>query len=223
MMNIKKVLAFITFFTVLLMLSGAVSAANLTVNPGDSIQSVIDNASDNDTIIVNDNNGSVYMYTENIVINKSISLQAKTGGNVIIKASNSSRSVFTVTSLGNGTNIQGFIITGATDSSGIYLNSANSCNITGNIITNVKSGIYLSKNSNNNIQNNSLTGSLYSICVYNVLGGLISGNIVINSTNYGIYLSNSTNINLLNNSVIGNLTGYQYGIYLDINSRTIIF
>jgi predicted outer membrane repeat protein len=103
MANKKIVLAFLTFFAILLMLNGAVSAANVTVNPGDSIQSAIDNAYDNDTIIVNDNNGSAYTYTENVVINKAVSLKAKTGGNVTIRPLDSSSSIITVNS---GVNVE---------------------------------------------------------------------------------------------------------------------
>lgn len=54
-----KILISISFFAILIiMFTGAVSATNWTVNPGDSIQSVVNNASNNDTIIVNDNNGT---------------------------------------------------------------------------------------------------------------------------------------------------------------------
>lgn len=38
MINLKKVLIFISFFAIVFIVNGAVSAANLTVNPGDSIQ-----------------------------------------------------------------------------------------------------------------------------------------------------------------------------------------
>lgn len=74
---------------------GTVSAANLTVNPGGSIQSVINAASSNDTIIVNDNNGSAYTYTGNLIINKTLQLKASTGKNVTIRPSNLS-SIVTV-------------------------------------------------------------------------------------------------------------------------------
>ena len=159
MANVKTFLALTTFFAVFLMFSGAVSAANVTINPGDSIQSAIDNASDNDTIIVNDNNGSAYTYTENVVINKTVSLKAKTGGNVTVQARNSSRPVFTVTSLGNGTTIQGFTIIGAANSNGIYLNGASNCIITGNTVINNTNGLYLLSSNNNEIQGNNLTNT----------------------------------------------------------------
>jgi hypothetical protein len=61
---------FLIFFLVLIVFLGAVSAAEWNVGAGDSIQTVINNASENDTIIVNDNNGSAYVYNENVVIDK---------------------------------------------------------------------------------------------------------------------------------------------------------
>lgn len=73
------------------MLTGVVSAADLTVNPGDNIQSVINSASNNDTITINDNNGNAYTYTENIIIDKKLEIKAKTGGNVTVRALDSSQ------------------------------------------------------------------------------------------------------------------------------------
>ena len=75
-------------FTVILLVSsiilifgviGPVSAATITVNPGQSIQSAINSASNDDTIIVNTG-----IYNENIVVNKKITLIAN--GNVDIIA-----------------------------------------------------------------------------------------------------------------------------------------
>jgi len=180
--KLKKQLGMIVFILAfILIFCQTVSAANLTVNPGDSIQSAIDNASDNDTITVNDNNGSAYTYTENLVVNKTLSLQARTGGNVTINALNSSHPVFTVNYGGSGSTIKGFTITGTTSSYGIYINSANSCTITGNIITNNWNGIFFN-NSNNNA---------------------LFGNTIINDENGGISLINS-NDNLISENMVSN-------------------
>ena len=66
MKNIKKILAFISLFTMIFMFTGVVSAANYTGSPGNSIQASI-NETNNDTIVVNDNSTSTY---KNIEINK---------------------------------------------------------------------------------------------------------------------------------------------------------
>ena len=73
---------------------------------------------------MNDNNGAAYIYTENLVINKKLSLKAKTGGNVTIRAVNSSKSTIIVYNAGNGSTIQGFNINGSTNYVGIYLNES---------------------------------------------------------------------------------------------------
>nr|WP_319372967.1 hypothetical protein [uncultured Methanobacterium sp.] len=74
-----KWLLIVFLFTCFLVM-GVVSAANLTVSPGDSIQVAVDSASINDTILVEDNNGSDYTYTENLVVYKTVQLKTKTGG-----------------------------------------------------------------------------------------------------------------------------------------------
>ena len=119
---IKRISLFIIFFTIITVFIGAVSANNWTVNPGDSIQATINNASVNDTITVNDNDSN-YTYTENLIINKTLTL--KTTGNVTIITPNSSISTIIINSGGNGSTIQGFIIKGATGTgkSGICLDT----------------------------------------------------------------------------------------------------
>jgi ATP-dependent Zn protease len=82
MSKFNGVLVIFCFLVVLSIFTGVASAATWTVNPGDSIQSVVDNASDNDTVIINDDNGSAYTYSENVVVNKKLSIQAKNSSNV---------------------------------------------------------------------------------------------------------------------------------------------
>jgi len=176
----------LSLFLIFISMMGTISAANWTVNPGDSIQSVINNASSNDTIIVNDNYGSGYTYTENVVVNKTVQLKVNNGGNVTIQALNSSQPIFTVNAFGNSTKIQNFKITGATDSSGIYLDGTSNCIIYGN----------------------SLTGNQYGLYILNGKNNFLSGNIVINNE-YGIYLYNSS-ANVEFNRIVGNS---KYGLY----------
>lgn len=54
MMNIKKILMLTIFLAIFAMFTETVSAANWTLNPGDNIQSTVDQASSTDMIIVND-------------------------------------------------------------------------------------------------------------------------------------------------------------------------
>src|SRR3989344_3983506 len=59
--------------------SGTVSAVERSVNPGQSIQSVIDSASANDTVVVDDG-----VYYESLTITKSLTLKAQNPGKVTI-------------------------------------------------------------------------------------------------------------------------------------------
>lgn len=198
----------LSLFLIFISMMGTISAANWTVNPGDSIQSIINNASSNDTIIVNDNYGSGYTYTENVVVNKTVQLKVNDGGNVTIQALNSSQPIFTVNAFGNSTKIQNFKITGATDSSGIYLDGTSNCIINGNSLTGNQYGIRSSNNKNNILYQSTITSNQHGIDLYNSTDNLLYQN-SITSNQYGIYLSNSSaDINF--NRIFGNS---EYGLY----------
>ena len=63
-----------------------INAANITVYPGSSIQSAVNQASNGDNITVYGNNGTPYTYNESITINKKINIKAS--GNVTIQDPN---------------------------------------------------------------------------------------------------------------------------------------
>ncbi len=215
---IKRISLFIIFFTIITVFIGAVSANNWTVNPGDSIQATINNASVNDTITVNDNDSN-YTYTENLIINKTLTL--KTTGNVTIITPNSSISTIIINSGGNGSTIQGFIIKGATGTgkSGICLDGASNCIIRTNTITDNYIGINIFSNNNtielNNITNNSWMGINLSYLTNN----LVQNNSIYNNTWYGIHLGESNNITIISNSISYSV----YGINPQISNANIYF
>ena len=174
------------------------------VYPTQSIQTAIDNASNGDEIIVHGDNGNPATYIENILVNKHLIIIAGGDGIVTVQALDTTVPVFTIDSDGSGSTIEGFIITGATDSSGIYLDNVQNCNINGNTIQNNGNGIELDdSNANiidsNIIQNNNVDGiSLYSsgtptdpnnISNNTITGNLISG-IGLNNSNYDVIYSN---------------------------------
>jgi len=199
---------------------GTVSAANLTVNPGGSIQSVIDNASSNDTITVNDNNGHVYTYNENIVINKKLTLQAKSGGLVAIRALDSSLPTVRVNSNGNGSIIKGFTISGNVSdyNDGILLDQCSNCNISGNNIINKFAGITLQNSKNNTVSGNNLNANDCGIYIYTSDNNLITGNNITNSMEIGISIDNSNNNVISGNDVANNLCGI-YVYYYSLSNR----
>lgn len=83
MNKLLKILAFLIIFVAAIMFTEPVSAVNWTVNPENSVQSVINNTSDNNRIIINDNNDSTNIYFENSIVNKKLPLTAVSGENEI--------------------------------------------------------------------------------------------------------------------------------------------
>ena len=212
MSGVKRISVFIIFFAVLTIFTGAVTAADWNVSAGDSIQTVINSASANDTITVNDNNGTAYTYTENVVINKKINLQAASNL-VTVQALNSSNPIFTINSGGSGSTIQGFLLSNATNSSAIYLNSANNCNITGNTISNNSNGIY-AKGNNVIISGNTVTGNSGDGIILYGNNEQILQNYAVNNNGTGIrindngnYAKTFNNVTITNNNVSGNNNG----------------
>ncbi|HEX3013556.1 MAG TPA: cysteine peptidase family C39 domain-containing protein [Methanobacterium sp.] len=56
MNKLMKIIIFVSLFTIVFMFTGAVTAVNYAGSPGNSVQAIINNASDNDTFMANDNN-----------------------------------------------------------------------------------------------------------------------------------------------------------------------
>jgi len=96
MKNITKILAFISLVTIVFMFTGAVSAANYTGSPVNSIKTNI-NDTPIDTVVVKDNNNSTYKNTE---INNP---QEPKGENITFQALNPSNPTTDTTPNGNDT------------------------------------------------------------------------------------------------------------------------
>jgi parallel beta-helix repeat protein len=181
-------------------------------------------------------------FTENIIVNKTLTIRPALGSNVTINALDKSKPIFTISSSGNNTCIQGLNIENASNC-GIYLDHSNSCNITGNtisnnycgihlqnsnnsliyrnnILNNRDDGIYTHYSSNNVIKDNNLRNNNYGMYVYyQSNNNSFSGNNIINSTYLGIYLCFNSNSTIQNN----NITNNKYGIYFWIsNNITVI-
>ncbi|MCK9150566.1 chitobiase/beta-hexosaminidase C-terminal domain-containing protein [Methanobacterium alcaliphilum] len=93
-----------------------------------TIQEAVDGASAGDIIDVFSG-----VYCENIIINKNLTIRSN---GAVVYASNSSRPVFSILVGGGGSTISGFNITGAINSSGIFLDSGYplNCSIINNSI-----------------------------------------------------------------------------------------
>lgn len=163
-----------------------------------SIQSAINNASENDTIIVY---GGTYY--EALVINKSINLIGAGSTSTFLAYDENKANISTLILItANSCTIEGFNIN-TNDSSlninGVTVDSSNNI-ISNNEIMNNKYGIHLSYE--NDSSNN-----------------LISNNIVTNNTR-GIYLSTGSKNNIVSSNNVSSNT--QYGIVLMYASSNII-
>ncbi len=215
------ILCYLIVSVFLLMTASTGAAYTITVDGSGGadytkIQEAVDNANDTDTVIVHSG-----IYSENILINKPLTLKpADNNSNIIIKATNSSNYIFHIRS--SNTSITGFNLTGETGSklrSGIYLDNVKHCQISGNSISNVKDGILLSSSRENNIEGNSLySNGLHGINISGSDNNIISKNRVF-SNRYGIIVE-SSNSNLIsgNNASLNE----NYGIALFKTNESIV-
>lgn len=211
MIFVNRFLVFVGILLVFSLCTGVVSAADWTVNPGDSIQAAVNGAGDNDTVVVCDDNGTAYTYTENVVINKKLTVTAASGANVTVQAFDTSFPVFDIENNCNGSVIQNFTIMGATGSVGIYLENSDSITISGNTIINNFWGIYLKNSHKNTISQNHLSYNSYGFYFESSGNNTISGNEL--ATNYnGMWLQYSGSNTLTGNTLANH---YTYALVLD--------
>ena len=126
------------------------------------IQDAVNNATSGETICVKDG-----LYHENVDVNTAgLTIKSQNGSvNCVVSATNPNDHVFYVTA--DWVNITGFTVKNATgsDMAGIYLGSADHCNISSNNATNNRRGIYLLSSSNNTLTNNTMSGNNYNFGV----------------------------------------------------------
>jgi len=230
------VMAFSTF--------GIASAATLYVNPGESIQTAVTVANSSDTIIVRDG-----MYTENIDVNKILTIQSENGfENCIVQTANSNDHVFSISS--SHVTISGFTVVNATgnDKAGIYLSNVEHCTITGNNVTENYYGIACmgAISHHNNFTNNTvsynfqhgilLDSSLYNTLAYNAVfnntgssgirlgeshhNEIVHNNFTANSGE-GMEIDRSENNSILHNSVSCNSQGGGVVLYAASNNNLV--
>jgi parallel beta-helix repeat protein len=187
-----------------------------------TIQDAINAATtvDGDTILVRDG-----IYTENITVNKQLTIMSEHGNETMtVAAADSSNHVFTIAA--NNVTIRGFSIYGATAGgrAGIYIygdveNSILTENRCGYDATHMNYlGIYLHTTTGHVVSNN--------ICMNNTQGILLSG--VANTTvTTNTCIGNAVNIKLNyagpNNTISGNnLENGNYGIWLSDSEHNVI-
>lgn len=175
-----------------------------------SIQDAVDESSNGDTI-----NVAAGTYTENVNVNKQLTLQGASSATVTVNAASSASSVFTVTA--SSVSISGFTLSGATGGgqAGIYLGAGvDNCNIFNNILTNNFDGIWLGSGSNHNtLTNNTLSSNYQGFEVYISSDNTFNKNTVNSNNNYGFKIDSGNNNQFTNNTANSN---GKYGFYIVI-------
>ena len=176
--------------------AGVGTGAEWDVYPGAGtpIQTAINVAGAGDTIYVH-----AGTYVENVDVNKRVTLIGD-GADVVTvwAASIYDDYVFEVTA--DYANISGFTVGEGTGSGMIYLDSADHCEISNNVIflnSTWRYGIYLYSSSNNNITNNNTLDGVYRLYSSNSCN-----NAITNNNNVSIGLFESFNNTLTNNNAI---------------------
>lgn len=197
--KLNRLTILLAVFLLLTLSSGIGAAAEVHVQPGDSIQTALDNAVSGDVIILKPG-----IYTENIKINKDNLVISSESGNpddTVITAKSSDNHVISLQA--DNVKISGLGITGIKNSyAGIYLSECNNCVVENNKILNNSYGIYLLNSKGNKlldnvVTNNGESGILLSTSTNNTL----SGNTASDNKDTGIHISTSDGNTLTGNNV----------------------
>ena len=153
-------------------------------------------------------------YNENVNVNKRLTLIGEGADVVTVRASDAGDHVFNVTA--DWVNISGFMVTGATHCSGIYLNNTNRCYISDNNASNNNHGIWLYSSSKNVLMDNtanSNNGCGIGMCYSR--NNTLMDNIVDSNNDDGIYIDyNSNNNTLYHNNFFNNTqNAHDYGAH----------
>ncbi|MDP8200980.1 MAG: right-handed parallel beta-helix repeat-containing protein [Candidatus Tenebribacter burtonii] len=158
-------------------------------------------------------------YTENVNVNKSLTLIGASSAVVTVNAVDAKLSVFNVTA--SNVTISGFTASGATGGdgnfldgkAGIYLNSVVSCYIHDNILTGNFDGLFLYESDNNTITDNNCSSNQQGVGVYLSDTNTFTGNTSnLNAGDYtvgfGFKIQSSDSNTFDNNTTNSNYYGY---------------
>ena len=212
-MNINRVFALFLALVVFSSGLGIGAAAEITVQPGQSIQDALNSSVSGDEIIISPGN-----YADNLRITTGdITVRSASGNpeDTIVTAASPAEDVFYVEA--SNVTITGLGINGAGyDRAGVYLIRSNNCIIENNEFLNNALGIYLKNSTYNLILNNTAAAGKRAVNVERSNYNTISGNNV-SDQRFGIYfLVSEANI-ASNNQVSGSA---DHGIVLESCSDT---
>ncbi|WP_410508508.1 PKD domain-containing protein [Methanosarcina hadiensis] len=217
-MEIKNIFTILLgIFLVLVLISGAGSAAEIVIQPGSSIQTAVNNANSGDTIILKPGT-----YSENLNITKgniTIRSQSENPDDTIIKSKNSRDAILLQAP---NITISGIKVTGSGSSyAGINLYKCSKCVIEKSKVTNNGYGIRLTSSSRCTISKNTVTDNVaYGIYLGSSSLNTISGN-TANNDNRGIHVGSSDDNKLSGNTVTSNSAS---GMYVcGLSDRNLIY
>ncbi|MGQ7814524.1 parallel beta-helix domain-containing protein [Metapseudomonas furukawaii] len=162
-------------------ISGTVSSAELIVKPGQSIQGIVKQAKDGDTILVEPGR-----YLESVYIDKqNITLKSIEPRGAVLDGENKRNDG--IIASGHGVVIDGFMVKG------------------------YKGNAIMTQGANNfKIVNNEVAGAFYAIFPQFGKNGLVQGNKIYGAEDAGIYVGMSDNIDVLDNEAHGNVLGLEF-------------
>jgi nitrous oxidase accessory protein len=195
------------------------SATELTVGAQGqykTIQQAVNAAASGDIIRV-----APGTYTENVIVNQSLTIIAASG-RPTITAATSSKDVITVA--GSGVRIEGLTITGGVN--GVHIHNASNCAVV-NVVAreNVRAGVYLAQSVNNVIINCNLAGNGYGVYADHASNNQIAFNIATGEMGAGDELGDGIYLYYCNNNTIKRNTlssNIDFGLSLYYSARNII-
>jgi PGF-pre-PGF domain-containing protein len=208
--TINKLIILLVSFLVLI--GSGIGTAEIFVQPGDSIQSAVNNANatNSDNVIIL----KPGTYTENIKINaNNLEIKSESGNpeTTIISANNPNDNVIFLQQV-NNVHISGLKITGAMgNNSGMYLSKCNNCLIDNNIFSDNGHGIYVLNSKGNKLSKNTAKYNReYGMELASSTGNTLSGNVASNNGR-GVHFGNSDGNTLSGNTISSNTV---YGLYV---------
>jgi parallel beta-helix repeat protein len=214
----KSLLFVIIALIVLATLVVPASAAELTVGTDGqyaTIQQAVNAAKPGDIVRVTP--GS---YTENVVVDKSLTITAASG-RPTVQAADASKDVFLLTS--PGVRIDGLTIAGG--ASGVQIQGTSKCVVTNIVARDNVRGVYLSHSTENEISKNNLADNSYGVYGDGASSNTISSNVATGEKGTGATLGDGIFLNYGDsNKITGNnlSANHVFGISMYTSTRNVI-
>jgi parallel beta-helix repeat protein len=180
-----------------------------------TIQQAVDAAKPGDTVRV-----APGTYTENVVVNKQVTITA-TSGRPTVQAADPSKDVFLLSS--PGVRIDGLTITGG--ASGVQIQGVSKCVVTDVVARDNVRAVYLSHCTENEVSNSNLADNGYGVYGDNASNNTISSNVATgergngNTLGDGIFLNYGDSNTVTRNNLSAN---HVFGISIYTSTRNII-